>query len=134
MTTVALGDGVEESGDFAIGRCTSLELIVTPPAVKTINGSAFRVNSNLTSVKFCNKTKELVSCIAMRGWWNHGVHQRCLNTYCLLVKSNIPNRLALVLVQSWRTNIYDMLGCIPTLSTGGTMKSLFGSIDTKLTI
>jgi hypothetical protein len=134
MTTVTLGDGVEEIGDFAIGWCTSLELIVIPHAAKTINDGAFKGSSNLTSVRFCDEIEEFVSCVAMRGWWNHGVHQRCLNTYCLLVKFNIPNRLALVLVQSWQANIYDMLGRIPTVSTEGLVKSLFGSIDTKLTL
>ena len=84
LTTVILGDGLEEIGKRAFSR-TSLVRINIPPAVRTIDVKAFKDCSQLTTITFCNKIEELVSGGLMRGWWNNGVHEKCLSTYCLLV-------------------------------------------------
>ena len=145
LTTVTLGDGLEEIQSEAFNNCTSLQRIVIPPAVKEIDDNVFRGCTNLTNVEFCRGIEELVSCEAMRDWWNGGVHELSLRTYCLLIKFNVPNRLALIQARSWRVNIYDMLGSIPTYYSKGIfgtlgfytiegLNSLFVSIDSKLTI
>jgi hypothetical protein len=41
LTTVILGEGLEEIGKHAFGRCTSLYDISIPPAVKSIKDGAF---------------------------------------------------------------------------------------------
>jgi hypothetical protein len=59
------------------------------------------------------------------------VHEKSLSAYYFLVKSNIPERLGLVHVQSRRANIYDiiMLSCIPTIFTNG-LNNYLDTIDT----
>jgi hypothetical protein len=71
------------------------------PATKAIDYSAFRGCSNLTNVEFCEEIEEFVSCKVMRDWWNQGVHEKSLSTYCFLVQYSIPDCLGLVLVRSW---------------------------------
>ncbi len=85
------------------------------------------------SVRFCDEIEELVSCDAMRGWWNWGVYEKSLSTYCFLANFNIPECLGLVHVQSWQVNVYDMLRSIPTISTEG-LNAYFDTADTKLTV
>ncbi len=118
MTTVTLGDGLEEIGREAFYCCASLERIIVPPAVKAIDYSAFKDCSNLTRVEFCQEIEQFVSCEAMREWWHLGI-LRSLGSYCFLVQFNIPERLGLILVQSWQANIYEILRRIPTISTEG---------------
>ena len=93
--------------------------------------TAFRGCSNLTNVKFCDEFEEFVSCEGIRVWWNRGVHERSLSTYRFLVRCSIPQRLGIVPVRSWQTNIYNMLGHIPT--TDG-LVDYFISIDSKLSV
>ena len=46
LTIVNLGEGLEEIGACAFARCTSLQRLVIPPAVKLIQDSAFIGCSN----------------------------------------------------------------------------------------
>jgi hypothetical protein len=131
LTTVTLGNGLEEIGEEAFINCTSLVCIIIPPAVKKIHDTAFKNCSNLTNEEFCDEIEEFVSCAAMRGWWNQGVHEKSLSTYCFLVRSSIPERLGLVLVRIWQASIYDMLSRIPTFSADG-LDAYFDTIDSKL--
>ncbi len=50
LTTVTLGDGLEEIGMSAFYKCTSLHEIIIPNAVKTIKEKAFYGCLRLTSV------------------------------------------------------------------------------------
>ncbi len=68
---------------------------------------------------------------SMRHWWNSGVHEKCLSTYCLLVQFNIPERLGLVRSTTLQTNIHGILERIPSISPEG-LNAHFCSIDTKL--
>jgi hypothetical protein len=85
LTNVVLGKGLEEIEEDAFGKCTSLREIVIPPAVRVIHEEAFNECSQLTNVCFCVEIEEFVSGESMRDWWNHGVHERSLSTYCFLV-------------------------------------------------
>jgi hypothetical protein len=86
LVAVTLNDDLDEIGEKAYVSCKSLQHVFIPPAVKVIAGNAFKSCSNLTYVEFCDKIEEFVTCEAMRGWWNHGVHQRSLSTYCFLLR------------------------------------------------
>ncbi len=129
---MTLGDGLEEIGPSAFERCTALREITIPPAVKSIDDSAFKDCSYLTSVKFSNDIKQIMSSEVMSGWWNQGLHEKSLTTYCFMTRCNIPERFGLVLVESWQANIYSMLRSIPTISAE-CLDVYFDTIDTKLT-
>ncbi len=132
LTSVTLGQGVEEIWEEAFYQCYSLEHIVTPPAVKVVDDTAFNYCSMLTSVEFCDEIEEFVSCEVMRGWRNRGIHVKSLSSYCFLVRCSIPAHFSgLALVSSWQANIYDMLRSIPTNSAEG-MNAYFDAIDAKI--
>lgn len=104
-----------------------------PPAIKTIDDTAYRNCSSLTSVKFNDEIEEFVSCEALRGWWGHGVQERCLSTYCFLVRSSIPERFfGLAKINSWQVNTHDTLESIPIISAEGMMN--VDTIDAKRTV
>jgi len=130
LTTVILGVGLEEIEERAF-KCTSLVLIDVPPNVRTIHAEAFRGCSDLTTITFCDKIEEFVSGESMRGWWNNGVHEKCLSTYCSFVRCNIPERVGLVRSATLQTNIHGMLERIPAISSEG-LNTHFCSIDSKL--
>ena len=131
LTTVILNDGLEEIGYRAFHNCTSLRRILIPPAVTTIYDEAYGGCSNLTKVEFRDEIEQFVSGESMQYWWNHGVHKRCPSSYCFLVRCNIPERVGLVRVGMWQTNIHDMLGLIPFIYPGGVI-SYFDTIDSML--
>jgi hypothetical protein len=81
LTTVTLGERLEEIGKEAFGYCTTLQQIVIPTAVKEIDDSAFKECSNLMNVMFCGEIEEFVFSEAIRVWWNQGVHEKCLSTF-----------------------------------------------------
>ena len=130
LTTAILGNGLEEIGEYAFSRM-SLVRIDIPPAARTIAETAFEKCSNLTTITFCDEIEEFVSGESMRGWWNNGIHAKCLSTYCLLVRFNIPERLSLVRSTTWQTNIHGMLERIPSISPKG-LNAHFDSINSKL--
>ncbi len=82
---MTLGDGLEEIEAQAFDGCTSLVRITIPPAITAIHEKAFNECSNLTNLRFCNEIEEFVSGKLMRDWWDHGVHVKCLSTYCFFV-------------------------------------------------
>jgi hypothetical protein len=131
LTTVILGDGLEEIEACAFYQCTSLVRIEIPPAVRSIDETAFKYCSNLTTVRFCDEIEEFVSGESMRHWWNNGVHEKCLSSYCFFVRFNIPNRVDLVQTTTLQTNIHGMLERIPSISPEG-LNAHFCSIDSKL--
>jgi hypothetical protein len=130
LTTAILNDGLEEIGRGAFRGC-ALEWIDIPPSVREIDEMAFKDCSNLLTVRFCDEIGEFVSGESMRHWWNNGVHEKCLSTYCLLVRFNIPERLGLVRATQWHDSIHGMLMRIPFISKNG-MDSYFRSMDSKL--
>jgi hypothetical protein len=68
----------------------------------------------------------------MQNWWNSGIHEKCLSTYCFLVKCDIPSHLDLLLQpMKWQTIIHEMLQQIPLISNKRE-KSYFDAIDAKL--
>ncbi len=114
LTTVVLGEGLEEIQSEAFGGCVLLQRIAIPRAVTAIHYKAFDGCPNLTNVVFCDEIEEFVSGESFRDWWNHGVHESCLDTYSFLVRCNIPERVGRVRAMKWRTNIHLMLQSIPT--------------------
>ena len=85
-----------------------------------------------SNVEFCGDIEEFVTNVAMRGWWNQGVHERCLSTYCFFVRCSIPARFSgLALVSSWLANIDSMLRNIPTIAATN-LKAHFDAIDARL--
>jgi hypothetical protein len=62
LTTVTLGDGLEEIGACAFGWCTLLEEIVIPNAVKMIEYSAFGGCSGLMTVTLGYGLEEIGAC------------------------------------------------------------------------
>jgi hypothetical protein len=56
------------SGNGQGWTCSSLERIIVPPAIKTIEDNAFADCLNLTNVELCEEIEEIVSCDAMRDW------------------------------------------------------------------
>jgi hypothetical protein len=130
---VILNEGLEKIGQWAYGWCTGLQRIAIPNAVKVIGDGAFICCSNLTRVTFCNEIEEFLSCKAMRGWWNKGLHEKSLSMYCFLVKYGIPDRLGLVQGRCLRANIYEMQRRIPTFARG-CLNAYFDTIHSKLTL
>jgi hypothetical protein len=130
LTTVILNDGLEEIGRRAFALC-ALVRIVIPPTIKEIDERAFEECSNLTSVQFCDEIEEFVSAESMGHWWNNGVHEKCLRTYCFFVRCNIPKRVGLVRSATWHTNIHGMLERIPSIFPKS-LNAHFYSIDSKL--
>jgi hypothetical protein len=131
IQSVILGEGLEEIGEWAFRDCTSLIEIVIPPAVKIIGIKAFSGCTNLTRVVFNNEIEEFVLAESMREWWNHGIHDYSLSTYCFLVKCDIPRRLGRVRPRKWQTSIHGMLRSIPMISPRR-VTPYFDSIDSKL--
>ena len=143
LTSVILGEGLEEIEKNSFRDCTSLQEIRIPQAVKVIHDSAFSGCFNLTRVLFCDEIEKFVSAESMRDWWNHGIHEKSLSTYCFLVKFNIPKRMDLLRIYEWQINIHGLLTRIPHLSSEtrityspytvhNDMISCFDSIDSKI--
>jgi len=90
LTTAILNDGLEEIEieGRAFRGCTLVKINI-PTSVREIDVAAFEDCSNLTTVRFCNEIEEFVSSGSIRDWWNHGVHEKCLSTYCLLVRGMV---------------------------------------------
>jgi hypothetical protein len=84
----------------------------------------------LTTVQFCNEMEEFVSAESMRHWWNNGVHEKCLSTYCFFVPCNIPKRVYRVSA-TLQTSIHGMLERIPSISRES-LNAHFDSINSKL--
>ena len=116
---------------LAFGECTSLQRVMIPRAVTAIHHEAFKELSNLANVVFCAKIEDFVTAESMKVWWNHGVHEKSLSTYCFLVRNSNPRRLGHVLVRSWRDNIQGMLRNITSVSTDG-LDAYFATINSKL--
>ena len=76
---------------------------------KEIDETAFDHCLNMLTMRFCDEIEVFVSGESMRHWWNNGVREKCLSTYCLLVQFNIPQRLGLVRATQWQDNIHGML-------------------------
>jgi hypothetical protein len=121
---------METIGKGAFKGC-ALERIDIPPAVREIDETVFEDCSNLLTVRFCDEIEEFVSGEPMRHWWNNGLHEKCLSTYCFFVRCNIPVRVGLVRSTTFQTNIQRMLERIPSISSEG-LNTHFCSIDSKL--
>ncbi len=115
LATAILNNGLEVIGVWAFKGC-ALECINIPHTVREIDEMAFKDCSNLLTVRFCDEIKEFVSGESIWHWWNNGVHEKCLSTYCLLVRFNIPERLGLVRAMQWQDSIHGMLMRIPFIS------------------
>jgi hypothetical protein len=129
LATAILNDGLEVIGKGSIQGCT-LVCIDIPLSVRVIHDDAFEECSDLTTVQFCNEIEEFVSGEWMRHWWNHGVHEKCVRTYSFFVRCNIPECVGLLLSRMWQSNIHDMLGGIPSISSKG-LDSYFYSINSQ---
>jgi hypothetical protein len=73
---------------------------------------------------------EIVTCNAMRGWWNQGVKQ-ILFTNHFLVQRRIPGRLGVLPLQRFQFDVFEMLKRIPTKSVED-LNTHLESIDFKL--
>jgi hypothetical protein len=130
LITVILNDGLEEIGDRAFEGCALVRIDI-PPSVREIDERAFEECSNLTTVQFCDEIEEFVYAESMRHWWNNGVHEKCLSTYCFFVRCNIPERVGLVRSATLQTNIHGMLERIPS-PYPKSLNAHLCSIDSKL--
>lgn len=128
-----LGEGLQEIGKKAFVRCKSLRRILISPAVTAINEEAIYLCSSLTSVVFCDEIEEFLSAESIREWWDHGIHERSLSTYCFFVQRSIPQRLSLVPPRDWQTNNHWMLRRIPTISPK-VLNSHYDLIDSMLSV
>ena len=132
LTTVNLGTGLKLISMFVFRECTSLVGIVILTSVRYIDHNAFENCTNLTNVEFCDQIKEFVSCNAIQDWWNHGVHERSLSTYCLLVRYSIPQRLlGISVMSSSQISIHEKLRRIPTIDVNG-MNAYFDTIHLEI--
>jgi hypothetical protein len=107
--------GLEIIGSCAISG-TSIKTINIPPAVTEIWDDTFEHCSNLTRVVFCDMIENFVSRTLMKYWWNQGVHEKCLSTYCFLVEDIIPMRVRNLTQNRWHINIHSMLQRIPSIA------------------
>ncbi len=96
-----------------------------------VHETAFNECSNLTTVRFFNEIEEFVSGEMMQDWWNCGVYEKCLSTYCFLVQFSIPERVSLVQSTISLTNIHGMIERIPSISPEG-LNAHVRSINSKL--
>jgi hypothetical protein len=80
LTTVTLGDELEEIGAYAFCCYIWLVRIIIPSAVKRIHHWAFSGCSNLMSVKFCDEIEKFVYYKTMSDWWNQCLHEKSLST------------------------------------------------------
>jgi hypothetical protein len=94
---------------------------------------AFNECSNLTTVRFCDEIEEFVSGESMLVWWNHGVHEKCLITYCFFIQCNIPEHMGQVQSTTLQTKILGILNGTPSITPKG-INAYFCSIDSKLFI
>ncbi len=115
LSHVILQNGLEiiESQAFS---GTSIKTIKIPPSVTEIWDEAFEHCSNLTRVVFCDMIENFVSRTRMKYWWNQGVHEKCLSTYCFLVGDNIPMKVRNLTQNRWHINIHNMLQSIPSIA------------------
>ena len=132
LTIAILNDGLEVIGEEAFKGCT-LECISIPPTVREIDETASTHCSGLTAVQFYDEIEEFVSGESMLHRWNHGVHKKCLRTYSFFVRCNIPERVGFLLPRMWQSNIHNMIGGIPSISSKG-LNSYFRSIESKLSV
>jgi hypothetical protein len=109
----------------------SIKSIKIPPSVTDIWDDAFKHCSNLTCVVFCDVIKKNVSRTLMKYWWNQGVHEKCLSTYCFLVRDKIPMRVRKLTQNRWHINIHHMLQRIPSIAEDD-LHLYFDSISKKL--
>ena len=130
LTAAILNDGLEVIETGAFYGC-ALERINIPPSVREIDETAFKECLNLTTVQFCDEIEEFVSAESMRHWWNNGVHEKCLSTYCFFVRCNIPKRVGLVRSATLQTSIHGMLELIPS-KIFQRLNAHFDSINSKL--
>jgi hypothetical protein len=131
LMTVILGNGLEEIGEYAFDECMSLLSIKIPSAIRVIHKTAFNECSKLMTVRFCNEIKEFISRESRLVWWNHGVHEKCLITYCFFIQCNIPERMDQVQSTTLQSKIHGMLNGIPSIYPK-VMNDYFCSIDSKL--
>ena len=131
LATAILNDGLEEIGECAFYGCVLVHIHI-PPSLRAIDNTAFNGCSNLTTVQFCDEIEEFVSAESMRHWWNNGVHEKCLSTYCFFVQCNIPMRVGLVRSATLQTSIHGMLERIPSKIFQQCLNAHFDSINSKL--
>jgi CRISPR/Cas system CMR-associated protein Cmr5 small subunit len=130
LSHVILQNGLETIGSCAFFG-TSIESIKIPPSVEEISDDAFANCSNLTQVVFCDMIENFVSKTRMKYWWNHGVHEKCLSTYCFLVRDTIPLKVRNLTQSRWHINIHNMLQRIPSIAEDN-LHLYFVSINEKL--
>jgi hypothetical protein len=115
LSLVILQNGLEVIGSCAFSG-PSIKSIKIPPSVIDIWDDAFEHCSNLTRVVFCGVIKKNVSRTLMKYWWNQGVHEKCLSTYCILVQDNIPMSVRNPTQNRWHINIHNMLQRITSIA------------------
>ena len=131
LTNVNLGEGLEKIGKEAFRECVRLQRLVIPPTVTKIHKKAFFRCPSLRNVVFCDEIEEFVTAESIRNWWNHGVNENSLRTYCFFVRCRIPKRLGLVQPRKWQNHIHGMLKRIPLIPPKR-MYSYFNFVDSKL--
>jgi hypothetical protein len=89
--------------------------------------------TQLTHIQFCEEIEAFVSGELIWDWWNHGVNEKALNTYCFFARCNIPMRVGLVQARKWQVNIHEMLRRIPSIPDKD-LSAYFDSIDSKLSL
>ncbi len=67
------------------------------------------------AVEFSDEIEEFVSETALQEWWNRGIAEQCLRTYCWLSQNCIAKRFRMLKATKWRLAINGMLSLIPSI-------------------
>ncbi len=112
---VELHEGLERILNGAFYGCSALERISIPSTVKRIHRYAFDGCTSLAEVEFSNEISHFVREASLGDWWNHGIPEKSIEVFNLLVRHRIPERLGMIHLRQWHVNIYDLFKCIPSI-------------------
>ena len=127
LKSVGLFEGLEKIGDRAFEFCRRLEHIYIPSTVNVISSGVFNYCAAV-NIQFYSGIEELVSSSTLRDWWTNLHRNERLSISILLACNRVPERLSMIQVTSWVSNIHAFLK-----STSAANLRQFEEIDSRLT-
>ncbi len=115
LRVVEFCEGVQKIGPSAFYRCSSLEHVIVPSTVESIDGSAFDGCTSLVTVEFCEDIEDFVASESMQEWWKDGLSQEALKAFCFFTRYNFPKRMSMLQISNWQIKIHDMLRRLPSI-------------------